>query len=238
MTREELIEYLKSKLKKKAITFETGGIRPTNQLGESWIGKVCWQLPGEQQPIGNNGYPMTAIATIFVPESDHVPNALKNIKMISIFIDDDFWDNLDDDDLKDYFVIRTYDNLNNLVACDYHDHEMLLSFPLVPQYVEDDFPNWSDLSDINRSIFDIIYNLEDKKVLDYHTDIYENNGTSHKLGGYPFSIQDSVDFDEGYEFVLQIASDEKADMMIVDNGKFYFAYNPQTNDWSVKCQFY
>ncbi len=145
-------------------------------------------------------------------------------------------EHLDAEDLKEYFIIRTYNSLENLVPCDYHNHEILLSFPLVPRFVEDEFPNDSDYTNIG--IFDVIYKLEQKSILNYNSDIYENNETSHKLGGYPFSIQDSVNFDEGYEFVLQIASDEKADINIVDNGKFYFAYNPQTKDWSVKCQFY
>lgn len=37
------IDEIKSKLRKKATIFQTGGFRPTNEKLESWIGKVGWQ---------------------------------------------------------------------------------------------------------------------------------------------------------------------------------------------------
>lgn len=237
--KEELIEYLKSKLRKKAVVFETGGFRPTHKLGESWIGNVCWQKPGETQPMCSNvPAPMAALATIFVPESDFAPKALKNIKLITIFIDDAFWDNLDAEDLNKYFVIRTYENLEGLVPCDYSDEEMMLSFPLKPRNEDNEFPNWDDLSVINRKLFENIFQLENENILEYYADISEGNASLHKLGGYPSSIQGEVRFKEGCEFVMQISSDSKADINIVDNGNLYFGYNPQTKEWSVKCDFY
>lgn len=36
------IEEIKNQLRKKAVIFKTGGIRPTSEIGESWIGKVGW----------------------------------------------------------------------------------------------------------------------------------------------------------------------------------------------------
>ena len=111
---DELIEIIKQKLRRKAVAFQTGGIRPTNKRGESWIGKVCWQKPGEDQPLSKNGEPMIPLATIFVPESDYVPKALKGIKMINIFIDIDWLDYFDRSKLSDLFVIRTYESLDGL----------------------------------------------------------------------------------------------------------------------------
>ena len=238
MTRDELIEYIKSKLKKKAVIFETGGIRPTNKLGESWIGKVCWQNSNEQQPSSKNGQPMIPIATIFIPESDYIPKALKDIKMINIFIDVDWWDYLDSDDLVDLFEIRTYESIDQIVPCNYLDKEQIEPFPLVPSFVDNEMPYWSDLYDIDHSMLTIISELENKKVLDYHADICESNAICHKIGGYPSSIQDGITFNEGFEFVLQISSDGKAGFNIVDDGNFYFGYNPTTKSWSVQCDFY
>lgn len=233
---KDLIEVIKSALRKKAVAFKTGGIRPTFQMGESWIGRVAWQNPGEEQPIGRRGYPMVPMATIFVPDSDYVPKVLRNIKLITIFMDDAWWDNISANDYKDFFLIRTYESLDQLVPCDYTSKEQLLFFPLVPQFVDNEFPNWEDISD--RNLVQVILELENKKKLDYYNDIHEDNKRVHKLGGYPSSIQGEVLFDEGYEFVMQIASDPKADINIVDNGNFYFAYNPNKKDWSIKCDFY
>ena len=103
---EKIIESIKAKLRKKAVVLNTGGIRPTHQFGESWVGKVCWQNSGEEQPLGRNGLPMTPLATIFVPESDYVPKALKNIKLINIFVDNSGREDFYEDDYKDNFVIR------------------------------------------------------------------------------------------------------------------------------------
>lgn len=237
--REELIQKLKTTIKRKAVVFETGGFKPTYQKGESWIGNVCWQKPGEEQPVCRDiPFPMCAMATFFVPESDYVPRVLKNIKLITVFMDNAFWDNLDADDLKDYFVIRTYESLDDLVPCDYADEEMVLPFPLSAKNVDDDFAKWEDLELYLPKISDIISKLEDDDFLEYYDDIFEENYPMHKLGGYPSTIQSEIMFNSGCEFAFQISSDEKADMNIVDSGNIYFGYNPKTKEWSVKCDFY
>lgn len=46
------------------------------------------------------------------------------------------------------------------------------------------------------------------------------------------------DYSDGYEFVMQISSDDNAEFNIIDSGNFYFAYNPDKNDWAVYCDFY
>lgn len=232
---EVLIEQFKQKSKRKAVNFQTGGIRPTHQIGESWIGNVCWQMPGESQPLSKNGEPMIPIATIFVPESDYVPKALEGIKMISIFLDIDWLECFDRSKLRDLFVIRTYESLDGLVPCNYSNKEHISPFPLVPNYIDDELPSWSSLSfeeyDYLESIGVDMDNY-DELIFEYSDYIM------HKLGGYPDPIQSAVTFDKGYEFVMQIYSDEKAGFNIVDNGNFYFGYNPNTKDWSIKCDFY
>ena len=235
----ELVERIRQRLRKKAVVFQTGGIRPTHKLGESWIGNVCWQKPGESQPMCSNAnFPMAALATIFVPESEYTPKELNGIKMINIFVDDAIWDNFSDEDLSKYFVIRTYDDLNGLVPCDYSDEEMMLSFPLVPKFVDNEYPCWEDVETESKEIEDIILKLENENGLDYYSDIFDNNEKVHKLGGYPSTIQNTIVFKEGCKFVMQIASDSKADINIVDDGNFYFGYNPETKEWSVQCDFY
>ena len=233
---DSLTEKIKRRLRKKAVFFQTGGIRPTYEKGESWIGKVCWQNPGEKQPLSKNGIPMIPLATIFVPETDYTPKALDGIKMINIFLDADWENYLDRSNLKDIFVIRTYKSLDGLIPCNYLKKEQIKPFPLVPYYVDNEFANWSDLSleeyDILKSVGIDMDN--------YYELIFEENdyGIIHKLGGYPCSIQGDVIFEKGYEFVLQIYSDVKAGFNIIDDGNFYFGYNPETKDWSIRCDYY
>ena len=233
----ELLESIKLRLRKKAIVFETGGIKPTNEKGESWIGKVCWQNPNETQPVDKNGNPMIPIATIFVDGTEYVPTALKDIKLITVFMDVDFWNNIGAEDYAKYFEIRTYKDIENIEKCDYTSDE-ITSFPLVAKKVDNEFPQWEDLEEESEVLFDMILDLEQKEGIDYYDDIMEENNSTHKLGGYPSSIQGGVGYDEGYEFVMQISSDEKAGMNIVDGGNFYFGYNPTTEKWSVRCDFY
>jgi hypothetical protein len=38
--------------------------------------------------------------------------------------------------------------------------------------------------------------------------------------------------------VLQISSDDKAQLNIVDSGKFYFFFNKETEEWKLHCDFY
>lgn len=225
---------IKEQLRKKAVIFETGGIRPTNQIGESWIGKVCWQNLWESQPVGKQGNPMIPIATIFVEDSEYIPRALKDIRMINIFMDEDFWNNIGSEDYIDYFKINTYESLEGLVPCNYTSNE-ITPFPLIPYFVDNEFPMFDDIDD---DIYDIIIEMEELEGIDYHTDLFEDNRCCHKIGGYPATIQGGVGYDDGYEFVLQIASDEKAGMNIIDGGNFYFGYNPSSKSWSIRCDFY
>lgn len=228
------IEEIKNKLKRNAVVFKTGGIRPTNELSESWIGKVGWQLENEKQPIDEKGNLMIPLATLFLDNFDYIPESLKDIKLITIYMSNEIWNNLSSFDYKNWFTIRTYDSLNNLVSCNYTSQN-IIPFPLVPELITNDFPLMEDIED---DVLDLINELEEKENIDYYDDILEENYSRHKIGGYPSYIQGGVGYDPGYEFVLQITSDSKANFNIVDSGNFYFGYNPTTKDWSIRCDFY
>ena len=74
------------------------------------------------------------------------------------------------------------------------------------------------------------------EITDYYD--YTDCFAGHKIGGYPNYIQSGIDFGDGYEFMIQIASDEKANLNIIDSGNFYLAKNSQTGDWRLYCDFY
>lgn len=54
---------------------------------------------------------------------------------------------------------------------------------------------------------------------------------------YPAYIQPGG-WEEDYQFVFQISSDEKAGLNIVDSGSFYFFYSKEKNLWDVQYDFY
>ena len=58
-----------------------------------------------------------------------------------------------------------------------------------------------------------------------------------KFGGYPSFCQSGVSFDEGFQFVFQISSDEKAGFNVIDGGSLMFAKNPRSGAWSLYYDF-
>lgn len=225
------IEDIKDKLKRKATIFETGGQKPTNELLESWIGSVCWQESKEEIPKDNNGNDMKPLATIFLKDLPYCHDALKDFNLMTIFMSENIFDNLSDNELIKYFCIKTYKSLEKLEKCNYTS-DMIKAFPIYPKLVENEYP-------IADGGYDILVDDED---YDYYEEIFEGNYSKHKIGGYPSFCQCFDDTDDlikdGYYFVLQISSDEKARFNIVDSGNFYFYYNPSIKKWKVFCDFY
>ena len=74
--------------------------------------------------------------------------------------------------------------------------------------------------------------------LDYREDIMEVDYEVHKLGGYPTYAQPVPGRPSGYSFVLQISSDETADLSIGDWGNYYFYYNSRKKAWLVHTDSY
>ena len=109
-------------------------------------------------------------------------------------------------------------------------------YPLKSQLITEDYPVW-DSGDIPMDIEDELVEMEDSgEITDYYD--YTDCFAGHKIGGYPNYIQSGIDFGDGYEFMIQIASDEKANLNIIDSGNFYLAKNSQTGDWRLYCDFY
>lgn len=204
---EELKNQDNFEMIKKSTIFETGGQRPTKELLESWIGAVCWQEEEDKDLFSKDNF--EPLAMIFLENLPFVPESVSNIKLINVFMSEEIW-NATDIDIEKYFIIRTYNNLSDLVQCDYTNNN-IKAFPLFPKLIEDDTS--MDNSDGNK---------------------YYN----HKVGGYETFCQEPIVTADGYEFIFQITSDEKAGLNIVDGGNFYFYYNKEKDDWIVNYDFY
>jgi hypothetical protein len=230
------VSEIKNKLKQKATVFKTGGKKPTGALLESWIGSVRWSLESELSQQDKSGKEMIPLATIFLKGLPYIPAELNGVELLTIFMSPNVYDNLIDEDLSPFFVIRKYTTLDGLVERTWNA-DIIKSFPLFPQLVDNDFPTW-DNGGIPLDLEDEILALENDEGIDYFDDICEEMYGVHKVGGYPCFCQSGYWFGNGYKFVMQISSDEKAKFNIVDCGNFYFFYHPEKEDWKVYCDFY
>lgn len=226
------LEELKTKLQKKAIIFQTGGTRPTSELGESWIGAIKWKRESDEIPKDVDGTTMLPLASVFTGNLEWVPAQIEGIKLCNIFISPNIMEHLDN--MDGYFKVQMYDSLEDLKQCDLV-MDKIKAFPLVPQLVEDDCPQWD--GGMDPDLEDAVSELERSEGIDYYDDIHINDYSMHKVGGYPAYIQPG-DWDKEYDFVFQISSDPKAGLNVVDNGSFYFFYNKAKDDWILQCDFF
>lgn len=224
------ITQIKDALFKQATIFKTGGFRPTEELGESWIGKVLWGIHGD---IPSDYDP---ICTLFLNDLPYLPKELKSYQLITIYMNFDVFNNLNNDNLVSYFRINCFTNLDEIQKIN-EQSTKIKPFPLKPVFIENDTPVW-DSDDIDPKIQDEILRLEFEDSIEYYDDIVENIYSMHKFGGYPSFTQSGISFGEDYPFAFQISSDNKAQFNIVDNGSFYFFYNQEKHDWIVYCDFY
>ena len=226
------IEEIKNALRRKAVIFETGGFRPTNELGESWIGAVKWKKVEDTLPKDKDGNEMLPLATIFTENLVVLPKEIENVKLINVYISENVYDHLMD--LDGYFMVQVYDSLEGLEPCDWLNGQ-IKAFPLKAKEIVDDFPEWD--GGMDPKMEDEIIKHEDEEDIDYYEDIHTEVYSMHKVGGYPAYIQPG-NWDKRYEFIFQISSDEKARFNIVDSGSFYFFYSKELDNWEMQCDFF
>ncbi|KAB3902573.1 MULTISPECIES: DUF1963 domain-containing protein [Bacteroides] len=229
------IDEIKKILVKKATGFTTGGFKPTNSDTESWIGRVYLYKEDEAIPTDNDGKTMLPILQVCLEGLPYIPDALKGTKVLTVFMSENIPGRLSSN--GNNWVIREYKEEDVLVIKDLSNQPSSIKpFPLKNLLIEEDYPVW-DSGDIPMEIEDELVEMEDSgEITDYYD--YTDCFVGHKIGGYPNYIQSGIDFGAGYEFVLQITSDEKANLNIIDSGNVYLAKNRQTGDWKFYCDFY
>ena len=134
------VDEIKKILQRKAVIFETGGFRSTNEIGESWIGAVKWKRPEDTVPKDKDGKDMIPLATIFIENLSYIPETIEKVKLMNVFISKNAYDHLMD--LDGYFKVQTYDSIEGLQPCLWINNQMK-AFPLKPQVVDDDLPEFT-----------------------------------------------------------------------------------------------
>ena len=229
------IKEIQKAISKQVTIFKTGGFRPTNTIKESWIGKVFAYKTDEEIPVDENGELMMPLAQLYLSELSHLSHNIKNVKLLTVFISKNFPECFEP--MGENWLIREYETLQDLKIKELSNPQSYIKpFPLKPKFVENDYPLW-DGGGLSCEMEIEILKLEKSGEIESYYDIIEHSDY-HKIGGYPSFCQSGIDFGEGFEFIFQISSDEKANLNIIDGGSFLFAKNINTNQWKIYYDFY
>ena len=234
---QEKIKELQRKIARKITYFQTGGVRPRGAIDECWIGRVLAYAADEELPTDQNGAPMLPLAQFYLPALPYVPQVLDGVKLLAVFISQDLIGKFDED-MDGLWAIREYKNEGELVIKELaNPRSQIKPFPLQPKFAADDTPVW-DGGGLEPNVVHEILELK-RSVGLYYSDVtagleYYN---CTKFGGYPSFCQSGVSFGDGFQFVFQVSSDEKAGFNVIDGGSLMFAKNPQSGAWSLYYDF-
>ena len=90
--------------------FEAGGFRPTNEIEESWLGRVSHFLPEEEVPVDKHGNRMMELGQFYLPALPYVPASLSGISLLTAFISPELEG--DSDLMEGCFEIREYRDID------------------------------------------------------------------------------------------------------------------------------
>ena len=234
---QEKIKELQRKIAREITYFQTGGVRPRGAIDECWIGRVLACATDEELPVDQNGAPMLPLAQFYLPALPCVPQILDGVKLLTVFISQDLIGKFDEN-MDGLWAIREYSDVSELVIKELSNpRSQIRPFPLQPKFAADDTPVW-DGGGLEPDVVHEILELK-RSVGLYYSDVtagleYYN---CTKLGGYPSFCQSGVSFGDGFQFVFQISSDEKAGFNVIDGGSLMFAKNPQNGAWSLYYDF-
>ena len=234
---QEKIKELQRKIAREITYFQTGGVRPRGAIDECWIGRVLAYAADEELPVDQNGAPMLPLAQVYLPALPSVPQVLDGVKLITVFLAQDLIGK-SPEQMDGLWKVREYSDVNELVIKELSNpRSQIRPFPLQPKFAADDTPVW-DGGGLEPDVVHEILELK-RSVGLYYSDVtagleYYN---CTKLGGYPSFCQSGVSFGDGFQFVFQISSDEKAGFNVIDGGSLMFAKNPQNGAWSLYYDF-
>lgn len=236
---EKLAEYRRLNTRRCSI-LKLGGFRPTENPATSNFGKYTLAASGESWPT-YRGRPMQFICQFVVGDAPYIPDVLRDVAVVSFFIDRDekgYWD-------IDYgvnggepggWLVRSYRTLAGLTPLTPPAGYSSVVEPHEGRWIEaEDQPVYDDEELIEVDGLDLD-NLDEE---DQHLD----NLSGHKLGGYPSTIQSGVTWpgSPDAKFAFQIDSDEKAGIGWVDSGVIYIGRSPDTDErpsFHFEWQFY
>ena len=206
---------------------EVGGFRPSDDPKSSWFGNVLVAKEEEVWPEWK-GKPLAPLVQFNLTEAKFVPERLRQFKLITVFIDEE--DLPFDRPMGEGWLVRGYESFEGLVPLKRPIAEFEIKpFPIRWEAATKEGPDFSlagKFTDLSE--FDLFEETEEMYLKRYCS------SERSKLGGYPATIQDELDF--GMEnFVFQISTEEKAHFMWGDAGIGYFGLD-KNGQWLFEWQ--
>ena len=215
-------------------TFEVGGFRPTNQIEESWLGRVSLFLQEEEIPIDKHGNRMMELGQFYLPALPHVPSSLSEVSLLTVFISPNLEG--DSDLMEGCFEVREYCEPDLLIQKKMDGRiQGIKPFPLRSSLVGADHPVW-DGGGLTPEQEEAFLVLERSGEVSNYYDV-TSHVYGHKFGGYPSFCQSGYDL-HPYQFMFQVSSDSKIQLNVIDNGSFMFWRHPTTGAWKLYYDFY
>ena len=229
-------EEIKAALARPAVEFTAGGFRPTYAATESWLGRVYLGRPGETLPLDAQGQPMWPLLQLVLADLPAVPDALAATQVLTVFISQQLPANTKPAPNGQNWLLREYQQGEELIQVEMPcPTSPLKPFPLKAGAIVVDYPVWDGGGAAHLA--EEVWSLQHAELISSYYDLVENQ-YGHKLGGWPTFCQPGIEFSPGFEFMLQIASDAKAQLNIVDSGTIFLAKNAVTEEWEFYCDFY
>lgn len=228
---EKSIGYWRKKLARMASRMARLKARPPEDFTHSWFGKVLAAAPGETWPQ-HQGQAMWPLLQVNCTALPHVPEALADIALITVFIAQDFLP--DGTENGDGWLLRAYKTGAPLV----HLPAQQIKNPIRPFAAQwepiDDFPTHDDLP------ADFPDDLRD----DYDDSGASENKAGTKVGGWPTTVQSEIFWapmnahPANPRFVFQVDSDPKANWQWGDGGVGYFGRGTDAghDTWTLAWQ--
>jgi len=228
------LETLLEEITRPCTKLIVGGFKPTNQLEESWFGKVNLYKKEEDVPLDKNGSPMMQLAQFFLPSIDNVDSSLSEVKILTVFVSSNIEANAMHVDGN--FEVREYTHNDILVSKEIAPVESnVKAFPIKTEQISADHPNW-DEGGLTYGQFEAFLELEEDGVISSYFDV-TSHLRDHKFGGYPSFCQSGVNLSP-YKFIFQIDSDSKLGLNVFDGGSFQFWRCSETATWKLYFDFY
>lgn len=200
----------------------------------SWFGNVNLAAVGETWPLyeERNMFPLLQIVLDELPV---VPEKLKDFAVITVFIGANsegkgvypHYEKISEN--GEGWLIRAYTKDEKLEYIQCQSEFDIKPFPVVWERSDKDAPCYEDLEYIlDEDTVDLkgLYELLKKEFSTY---------ALTKVGGWPYCIQDSIDYDD--DFVFQIGSEDEANWMWGDDGCAYVSLSDE-GEWYFEWQSY
>jgi len=227
---------IKAALARPAVEFTAGGFRPTHAATESWLGRVYLSRAHETLPLDAQGQPMWPLLQLVLPGLPAVPASLAHTQALTVFISPQPPIDTRPAPNGQNWLLREYQVGEELVLNELATAASPLKpFPLQAGPVLTDYPVWDGGG--ADHLAEEVMALQRAGVIKSYYELVQNHH-GHKLGGWPTFCQPGIEFSPGFAFVLQIASDAKAQLNIVDSGTIFLAKNAATSAWEFYCDFY